>query len=185
MGHEDVPLSDAGRQSIDRLADTWTGAAPDWVVSSDLRRARTSAQRLTARWDIPVDVTEQLRELDFGVWTGRAWDEIEANDRDRLNDWMQDWVETAPPEGESFQTLSSRVVGWLDGVESERSEPTILVVAHAGVIRALLCHALDLPLEQAFRLQIDCGTVSTVERGPGRERVVCVNARRFRRPDGR
>jgi len=182
VGHEDVLLSEEGRHAIDQLGTTWTGPPPDRVLSSDLARARESAKILADGWGLSVHSTEQLRELDFGGWTGRTWDAIEAEDGERLHTWMDNWVETAPPGGEAFEALSYRVVDWL-GDAQDAEAGTIMVVAHAGPIRAALCHALGLPLDRAFRLQVDCASVSALTTGRTDWTVVCFNSTRFRRPD--
>ncbi len=182
VGHEDVSLSEEGRHAIDQLGTTWTGPRPDRVVSSDLARAHESANILADEWGLSVHSTEQLRELNFGAWTGRTWEAIEAEDGERLHAWMGDWVETAPPEGESFEALSHRVVDWLGDAQDAEAD-TIVVVGHAGPIRAALCHALGLPLDRAFRLQVGCASVSALTTGRMDGTVVCLNSTQFRRPD--
>lgn len=185
VGHEDVGLSDEGRRSINQLADPRPDPPLDRLVSSDLVRARASSRILAEQWDVSVQTTDRLRELDFGRWTGRAWETIEAEEGKHLQAWMTDWVETAPPDGESFEALSDRVLGWLAETREETADDaTIVVVAHAGPIRALLCHALDLPLDRAFRLQVDCASISTVATGRMGWTVVCLNSTRFGCPGG-
>lgn len=117
----------------------------------------------------------------------RSLYDIEAEDGDRLQQWMGNWVEAAPPDGESFTALCGRVVDWLDDLRGSFEDAsargaTIVVVAHAGPIRAVLCHVLDVPLDRAFRFQVDCAGVSTLRRGERTWTVVCLNATRFRRP---
>lgn len=183
VGHENVELSDTGRQSIRQLGTTWNGPPPDRIVSSDLKRARGSAGMLATRWELTVNTTKRLRELDFGDWTGQRWDAIQAEDETRLQHWMENWVETAPPNGESFKALSNRLVGWLGEVQrTEDEDATLVVVAHAGPIRAVFCHALDMPMERAFCLQIDCASVSTLTSGMKGWTAACLNAAQFRRP---
>lgn len=180
IGHLNVPLSPEGRQSVERLADSWTGGLPEQVVSSDLDRAVSSAEVLAERWGVVHTQTDQLRELDFGAWTGQSWDAIEDEDPEGLQAWMTDWVETAPPDGEAFVDLTDRVVQWLDEMQTLHSEDdSIVVVSHGGAIRAVLCHAIGLPFDRAFRLQVDCAKVSTLTRGQMGWRLVCHNAESF------
>jgi alpha-ribazole phosphatase len=180
IGQEDVRLSEAGRRAISMLATSWTGPPPDRIVSSDLTRAEASARLLADDHSTPVATDGRLREMDFGAWNGRPWDAIEEDHPERLREWMQDWVETPAPGGESFSALARRIKHWRE--EMTRTLPgraEVVAVAHAGTIRAALCQALDLPLDRAFHLQVDCAGVSTVVSSRRGWRVACLNAPRF------
>ena len=112
--------------------------------------------------------------MDFGEWDGRFWNEIEREDADRLKAWMESWVTVRVPGGESFSLVSERVREWYtECVESSVAE--VLVVAHAGSIRALLCHLLDVPLAKAFEFPVDRLRISTVEIGDAGARLVALN----------
>jgi broad specificity phosphatase PhoE len=127
------------------------------VITSDLARAVDSTQILAAAWNLSIDVDPRLRELNFGDWEGRTWDDLQRDDGARLSAWMQDWVHVAPPGGESFEALAARTLA----CRTDLSDGT-LVVAHAGSIRALLCHAFDLPLGRAFDFTVDHARVSSL-----------------------
>ncbi len=154
VGHHDVALSHAGASESIRFADAltalWTGPPPR-IVSSNLSRAIATAAPLADRWNVAPATDERLREVDFGSWEGRTWADVEQSDGDALSAWMADWVETHPPGGESFADLHIRASDWL--AEQTSGEP-LLIVAHAGSIRALLCAALKLPLASAFSFDI-------------------------------
>jgi broad specificity phosphatase PhoE len=112
--------------------------------------------------------------MDFGEWDGRFWNEIEREDADRLKRWMESWVTERVPGGESFSVLSERVREWYSqSVASSALE--VLVVAHAGSIRALLCHLLDVPLAKAFEFPVDRLRISTVEIGETGAQLVALN----------
>ncbi|MGB5809069.1 MAG: histidine phosphatase family protein, partial [Polyangiales bacterium] len=75
-------------------------------------------------------------------WEGRRWSEIERVDADPYHDWMAHWQTLAPPEGEALGVFETRVRRWHDSLDLEA---THLLVAHAGVVRALrvLRHGVD------------------------------------------
>ena len=151
--------------------------APGRIWSSDLRRARETAERIGQRWRVKPELDARLREMDFGEWDGRFWNEIEREDADRLKAWMESWVTVRVPGGESFSLLSERVREWYSQSVAT-SPPEVLVVAHAGSIRALLCHLLDVPLAKAFEFPVDRLRISTVEIGETGEtgaRLVALN----------
>ncbi len=132
-----------------KLPTTW-----DRVYSSPLRRCRQLAKQLAAS---PI-VDDRLQELNFGDWEGCFWNDIAPQ---KLQPWMDDFVNVACPRGESYQMLSERVTAFWQELPEGPFE-TLLVVAHAGPIRAILAQALQLPLEHSFRLAIDYGSVSLV-----------------------
>jgi alpha-ribazole phosphatase/probable phosphoglycerate mutase len=176
LGHTDSPLSPERIEQVARLVEAWP-RAPGRIWSSDLRRARETAERIGQRWRVKPELDARLREMDFGEWDGRFWNEIEREDADRLKAWMESWVTVRVPGGESFSLLSERVREWYSQSVAT-SPPEVLVVAHAGSIRALLCHLLDVPLAKAFEFPVDRLRISTVEIGETGEtgaRLVALN----------
>jgi alpha-ribazole phosphatase len=155
IGQTDRPLSDAGRAQADALART-RRVMDMPCISSDLARARTTASLLTSA---PVSEDARLREMSFGEWEDREWSELESNDATRLQSWMQDWTNVAAPDGESFADVIVRMRHWLASLDRTNSE--LLVVAHAGSIRAAAVVLLELPPSKAFSLTVDHAYVST------------------------
>ncbi len=101
---------------------------------------------------------DRLRELDFGRWEMLPWTEIPESE---LNPWMSDFVNANPPGGENFVTLHNRTENFLREILRTNHSHAV-VVTHAGVIRSLVCHCLGIPLENAFRLQVDYGFVCRI-----------------------
>ena len=159
IGHCDIPLSPAGAAAIERIASQVT-PVPDRVIASDLVRARASASLLAQRWKRTVTTDARLREMHFGEWDGLAWTEIERRDPDRLAAWMADWVRVRAPGGESFEDVVARVQEWFAELQASARDETVVVVAHAGAIRAFLCTWLAAPLDWAFRFRVDPASVS-------------------------
>jgi alpha-ribazole phosphatase len=175
IGRSDLALADEGRAQIRRLVATVEGV-PDAIYSSDRARARDSAAMLASAWSRAVMADARLRELDFGVWEGRTWEELEREDGARLQQWMRDWVHERPPGGESMVDLRDRVAAWVAEVRERTPDGQVAVVAHAGSIRALLCHLLGLPSEAAFRFRITHGRLSVVTIRPQGAEVESLNA---------
>ena len=92
----------------------------------------------------------ELRELDFGDWEGKKWDEINQND---LNFWMEDYVNRQPKNGEKMIDLYNRSIKFTYDV-FYLNHKKILFVTHSGVIRALLSEALDINLRNIFDIPI-------------------------------
>lgn len=104
------------------------------VWSSPLDRCAGPAAAIASRLGAPHRVDASLIELDHGEFEGRAWDEIHATDEAALARWGERWLDEGPPGGESARDVERRVRSWHDGLQRDRTQ---LLVAHAGVVRAL------------------------------------------------
>ena len=124
------------------------------VFSSPLTRCVKLAERLCDN----VIIDARLLELDFGDWEGRRFDDIDVA---VLQRWTDNFVHVAPPNGESFMDLCLRAGSfWQDVVDGMYpASDRILIITHAGVIRALLAHILKLPPANAFQFRVDVGSV--------------------------
>jgi broad specificity phosphatase PhoE len=180
LGQTDAPLSAAGFGAVQQLAATWTEGPPRFLFSSDLKRAQQAAQIFAARFAIEPLFDARLREVDLGDWDGKRWEEVMRSDAARYEHWSANWVIQEAPGGESFADAIRRTGAWLASVlASTRDEDTVLAVAHAGSIRALLCHALGLPAQRAFALRIDHAHAARIRTRAGQFEVSYVNASRF------
>lgn len=180
IGQLDLPLSPAGAHRVRALADTWRGPAPDRLFASDLCRSVDSAQLLASRIGCALKIDPRLRELSFGHWEGIAWDEIHRQDGSRLAAWGERWWEVAPPGGETYADLSGRVLGWFEELAEEEGDTSVvLVVAHAGSLRALLVALLALPRSKFLELHLDYGHVSAVAATRRSSELIFLNQETF------
>ncbi len=156
-GQSDVALADSFEDELAKLHDKLPEFDEDCkVFSSPLTRCLQLAETFSDT----VTTDARLQELDFGDWEGQRFDDIEA---DVLQQWMDDFVTVAPPNGENFEDLYRRAGDfWQDLLAIDSKQ--VVVVTHAGVIRALLARALNLPLANSFQLRIDSGSVHKLRR---------------------
>lgn len=138
QGQADIELSDQGRREADALRDTIAAIKPCRTITSDLKRVKETAARISADVARPEP---RLREIDVGAWTGRAIDELAADLPKDYAGWRAGHY--TPPQGETWSQFVARVVAAL---EDEIRAPcdNLLVVCHGGVIRAVLEHYLGL-----------------------------------------
>ena len=152
-GSLDVGLSSAGARTAQRLA----GLECDAVYSSPRIRALDTARAITT--DVHVD--DDLRELDFGTFEGRTYDEIAASEPELYRAWMERPTTVTFPGGESFALLKERALAALDRIRA--AHDIAVVVTHGGIIRAALAEWLSMPDAAIFRIdQSYCG-ISVVE----------------------
>ncbi|MCB1738978.1 MAG: histidine phosphatase family protein, partial [Gammaproteobacteria bacterium] len=123
-------------------------AAPRRGVPSGWRRWRLGA-RIVGNEPL---VDERLREMSFGAWEGRVWQDL---DPEALQWWKADPVNRAPPGGECLADVHIRVASWLTEARRRWTDRTVLCVTHVGVIRCLLAHASATPLSEVFATPVD------------------------------
>lgn len=180
LGHSDLPLSARGFTDVQQLAASWSSLPPRFLFSSDLRRAHQSAQVFAAGFAIEPLADARLREVDFGRWDGQHWDRITQTDAIRYRHWLDNWVIQEAPDGESFADVLRRTGAWLAALlGSTREDDCVLAIAHAGSIRALLCHALGLPPASALALGIDEARASGLSYRNGQFALRYMNATHF------
>lgn len=127
------------------------------VFSSPLIRCAQLANYIATT---PVITDHRLMEMNFGDWELKNWDDIPVND---FTPWMNDFVNVRVPNGESFVDLHNRVVDFMTNEFQKDTLKPVVIVAHAGVIRSILCKIASLPLKDAFQNKVDYGSVLKIE----------------------
>ena len=134
QGHADPSLNAAGREQARALAEELAEAQIAIVYTSDLARARETAEIVAASIDADVVALRALREIDVGEWQGLTWPEIEARYPDGARRWHEDG--SGWEGGETYDQLAERVVAALRQIASDHPAQRVLVVGHGGTIRA-------------------------------------------------
>ncbi len=150
-GRLDVAPAAGLEAAADRLARSLPPAAA--IVTTEAQRCRRLAQPLAAALGSKLIVDDRLRELDFGEWEGRPWADIP---RAQTDVWSRDVWNCSAPGGESYAAMHARVGAAWEALLSADHEALVLV-GHAGPLRALLTIALELPVEAFIRLHLDYG----------------------------
>jgi len=178
QGQRDTPLNDNGLRQARALGGHMACRRVLAVFSSDLERARITAEHVAAPHGLSVSLRAGLREMAFGDWENLTAREIASRWPGLYSQWLDDPVSTRPPNGENLTELLDRSVAALHGIIAESTAagsiaaprrriagpaplapnrheagddiPTIVVVSHGGPIRALLCEILGLPPKEGF-----------------------------------
>ena len=151
-GHLDVELSAEGRKQVKAVAAR-IGEEPICAIySSPRQRAMESATILAKTSGSTVTQEERFREIDFGDFEGRPYDEIAQIYPDIYRQWMERPTETQFPNGESFKQMQVRVIEAAHELYARHRGETFAIVSHGGVNRILLANALGIPDENIFRI---------------------------------
>ena len=161
-GRSDVPLTDIGLQQAVAAAKRLASAGLDVIVTSPLQRAVRTAEEVAALTDAPLITDEGFRETDFGAWEGLTFAEVRERWPAALSAWLAD-PDLAPPGGESFAAVSTRVTGALRHVLAGRDRQRILIVSHVTPIKTLVAAALLAPSAALFRMHLDVAALSEID----------------------
>lgn len=131
------------------------------IYSSPLQRCLQLAEFLLQNGEPPllnptqdskIFQDSRIQELNFGQWEMKPWDEIP---REELDPWAEDYVNIAPPQGESLYTMRTRVLDFIQELPDTKN----ILVTHAGVIRILWAHWHQRPMQDAFEQKIEFGQI--------------------------
>ncbi len=153
QGQLDSRLSALGRRQARALYRRLRSETFDAVYASDLSRAADTALIAMGRESSPI-LTAALREVSFGDWEGLTIDDVKRRYPEELQAFRRDPVNCRPATGESFDDLSSRVVGLLDYWHENHHRQVVAAFTHGGPVRAALIHLLGMPSDNWRTLRI-------------------------------
>ncbi len=178
-GRIDMGLSPLGLEHAEALA-SWFGESPlDAVYASPMQRVRQTAAPLLKARQLQALELEDLREVDFGDWTGFRWHEIQEKFGIQAFDWLETLENGGIPNGESATTLRNRVRPCLQRVVDENPHRSVAVVCHGGIIRVMLALLLEVPLSHMAHFNIDYGSVTMLELQPDKKHALEVELLNF------
>lgn len=167
-------LSPAGRREAEAVASRLAGVKLAAVYSSPLERARETAAAIARPRRLAVRIARDLVDLDVGRWAG-----LTLRAARKRPEWAA--IQRHPsgfrfPNGESFTDMQARMVAALGRVVARHPGETVVAVSHADPIKAVLAHALGIPLDLFQRLVVATASVSAVAYGPTGPTVLTANA---------
>lgn len=153
-GKTDVPLALTFRSELDSIRQKLADETFDAVFSSPLSRCTKLATELFPEEQLRSD--HRLTELDFGDWEMTPWNTIFESPEGKV--WFGNYTRACCPNGESLIDLISRTKMFLDDLKEMKHE-RIVLLTHAGVIRALMCLIQHKTPEEAFQTPLVYGQI--------------------------
>ena len=157
----DDPLSPRGWEQMWAAVE---GRGPwDLLISSPMRRCREFTEALAGRRGIEWRIEPDFKEVGFGAWEGRAPHELPPGEHDAF---LADPVHRRPPGAESLSAFAERVARTFDDWCERAAGSRVLIIAHAGVIRAVVGHVLRADPVAWYRLQVQYAALTQVRIDP-------------------
>ena len=170
-GQIDMELSPVGHEQAKGLAKFLNGRTFDRIYRSPMVRVRQTAKPLLYALGREAEVIDDLREVDFGVWTGHKWHEIQEKFGVDAEDWLVHLENGEVAEAEPMADYRSRIQSSLDRIMDEGAGQDMLVLCHGGVIRMLLSLLLDEPFSKMDRFEVDFASLTVIEHRSSRTEI--------------
>jgi len=130
------------------------------IVSSPLKRCLDFSMELAADLQIPYSIDDRVKEIGFGSWEGKTPEQILAEDKEALNHFYTDPVNNRPEGAEPLDLFAGRVWDAYQDILQQHQNKQVLIVAHAGVARAIIANILQMSLDDVYsRLRIEYGAI--------------------------
>lgn len=168
-----IALSEKGRTQASALAASLAGEPIAAIHASPVQRARETAQAIAGAGGVPVEVVDALDELDFGDWSGRAFDEL-AHDP-LWDEWNRTRASAVAPGGESMGEVQERAWRHIAATAARHPEQAVVMVSHCDVIRAVVARVLGLSLDNIHSFDVGPGSVTRLAVGDWGARVITLN----------
>lgn len=156
-GHADIDVAPTFDLEVEQIKNQLPNNI-EQVFCSPLLRCIKLADALNFK---SYQLDHRLKEMNFGRWEGKLWDEINP---DELNPWMADFLNIRTPNGENLKDLHNRVGEFIAELRG-CNHKNIAILTHAGVIRSFYSHVLDIPLNNIFKISVNYGDVLKIKLG--------------------
>jgi probable phosphoglycerate mutase len=156
QGQTDIELNADGRAQAERTGHRFAGQSIAAVYSSDLARARQTAEPIALALGLPLAIEPGLRERRYGVLEGRTHDELLRDHPESYTRWRAREPDFAPPGGgESLSELRQRVERQMQALVRTHPGQTVVAVTHGGVLDCIyrIAAGLALDVPRSFELR--------------------------------
>lgn len=163
QGHTDIPLNTVGISQAQKTAQRLAREDIHAIYSSDLMRAQQTAEIIGARHNLAINYFPDLREINFGQWEGKIYQEIVKEYPQLLKQWIEDPEKLKIPEGETFGELRERAFKAINSILENHDQETVLIVTHGGTIVTILCKVLGMDLKNMWQIKQSNSAISIIE----------------------
>lgn len=162
-GSIDMELSATGRHQARVLADFVNRYQFDRLYCSPMKRAQATANPIVEKQGLQAETVKDLREIDFGEWTGKTWMEVAEEYEVDVFSWLDELEAGRVKDAELGSAFRDRVGAATKRIVSHNRGKRIAVVCHGGVVRAMLSALLEIPLPFFGRIDIEYASLSVVQ----------------------
>ncbi|MDP2777935.1 MAG: histidine phosphatase family protein, partial [Anaerolineales bacterium] len=145
----DAPgLNEAGRAQALALRDELKDVRFSAIYSSEMLRARQTAELIAEPLGLTVTLEPRLREMNLGAWEGMLSSDIEVQNPQELAERARDPFHARAPQGESPLEVAERVIAAVNDIATKHQDESVLIVAHGVSLAVIICHALGIQIDK-------------------------------------
>jgi broad specificity phosphatase PhoE len=169
-----VVLGQTGRAQAQRLGARMSRNRFAAIISSPCERTKETAKAVSEKCEIgPVELRDELNEIDFGSWSGKTFAELA--DDPTWQRWNRSRATAVTPAGESMESVQQRVWSCVETLVPRYSGEAVVLVSHADVIKAAICKVLGLSTDFCCRFEVDPASISSVVIGGWGSKLLRLN----------
>jgi broad specificity phosphatase PhoE len=161
-GTIDMNLSPRGKRQAKGLAEYLRGKTIDAVYASPMKRVQQTLAPTLKQSGHEQTVFSDLREVDFGDWTGLDWLTVRDKFNFAVHEWLDQLDHPGAPNGENGKTFRARVEPCLREIIENHRGQNVAVFCHGGVIRMVLAILLELPLPKTNAFEVEYASITQV-----------------------
>lgn len=176
QGQSNVALSDTGRKQARFLAERFPVRQLDAIYTSDLDRAKETAECVGKRLGLTVCPEKAFRELSFGDWEGLTYQEISSRWPEEAEKLFTAPDELVIPHGETFRDLQKRALDKIYSLYEQHIDQTVAVFAHGAINKTILAGLMHIPLHYLWSLRQDNTAVNILRLDDGYVMVELINS---------
>jgi len=163
QGRLDPELSERGHKQAELLAKALKKYNPTALYSSPLKRTYMTAEYISKELNLPINIDEDIIEIDHGDWSGMLVEEVKEKYPDMFRDWLYKPDTVNFPNGENLDEVYKRVKRFQDKMLEKHDGETVIAVSHTVPIRASLVAGLNLPKEKFWSFGCDNASYSILD----------------------
>ncbi len=176
QGHTNSPLTLQGHSQARAVGEALKGREISALYTSDLLRARQTAEEIGAILGMAPQPVEGLREVSLGEWEGKEIEEIRVNDPRTLELWYSAPMEAKIPGAEPLGAFRERVLATFEEIVGSHPYGEIVIVSHGGVLSVIIAHILEMSLNSLWRFRLDNASISRLLFGLMVPKVTLLNS---------
>jgi broad specificity phosphatase PhoE len=174
-GRIDMNLSPRGHEQAGLLAKFLNTRKLDAVYASPMKRVQQTLAPFLTNGAPAQTVVPDLREVDFGDWTGLNWEQVCQKFQLLTHEWLEHIERGVAPNGESGPQFRARVEPPLREIIKKHPTQTTGIFCHGGVIRMILSILLEIPLSRTNMFEIEYAGVTQIALRPGHVEIELLN----------